>query len=524
MRINKLTLMNFRAFPGPASVSVEFKGNNLLVYGENGSGKSSIFHALREFFSLSPNKPISEYKNVFSDVPECQVEVAFDDGKPSAVWDNNHHPARLRVGSEPAHVLQAGVTSFFQRGFLDDERVVQAALRRACLDYRSLLDTNYKHGEQEVNLFDIAVRHLVHDFPVPVEGGVSRTIGELWKDVEEKIPSPEEKLTQKVKNRIATACTQFNTGFLQALERLPSHVNTLLDILIGADVKIESFSFSGIVYEAKASKAERKLSGMNLVPRIKFHDHPVTRPQHLLNEARLSALGLAIYLAGRLAFVPPRSENVLKLLVLDDVLIGLDHANRLPVLDVLREHFGDWQIVLLTYDRVWFDMVRFYLWDSQSWHCAEIYEGNHTLPGQSLPLIREVDVNTAEQALKQAKEFFKANHDAAAANYTRTAFEWALTHFCEKKRIAIPFKWNHRDLKSEDFLSAIETWVKKRNHPSLNTALKQIRLFRRAVLNPYSHSIPFNIARQEVKGAMDAVEALMEAMKEKQVIPAQEEA
>src|SRR5215813_5970014 len=33
-----------------------------------------------------------------------------------------------------------------------------------------------------------------------------------------------------------------------------------------------------------------------------------------------------------------------KLLVLDDVLIGLDMANRMPVLDILRQYFADWQI------------------------------------------------------------------------------------------------------------------------------------------------------------------------------------
>ncbi len=36
-----------------------------------------------------------------------------------------------------------------------DRNVVQGALRKAMLDYRSLLDTNYKHGNGQVNLFDV---------------------------------------------------------------------------------------------------------------------------------------------------------------------------------------------------------------------------------------------------------------------------------------------------------------------------------------------------------------------------------
>ena len=81
----------------------------------------------------------------------------------------------------------------------------------------------------------------------------------------------------------------------------------------------------------------------------KFHN--------FLNEARLSAIGLVVYLAGLLISVPTTSTYP-KLLVLDDVLVGLDMANRLPVLDILEHYFADWQIILLTYDRVWYEMVQ----------------------------------------------------------------------------------------------------------------------------------------------------------------------
>ena len=50
IRINKITLCDFRAFAGPEPVTIDLKAKNLLVYGENGAGKSSIFHALNAFF------------------------------------------------------------------------------------------------------------------------------------------------------------------------------------------------------------------------------------------------------------------------------------------------------------------------------------------------------------------------------------------------------------------------------------------------------------------------------------------
>jgi recombinational DNA repair ATPase RecF len=89
LRIQRLTLTDFRAFPGPAPQSFDLEGKNLLVYGENGAGKSSLFHALREFFSLKPARRLDDYRNVFSKAPPdgVSVTVAFTDGGPEANWN-----------------------------------------------------------------------------------------------------------------------------------------------------------------------------------------------------------------------------------------------------------------------------------------------------------------------------------------------------------------------------------------------------------------------------------------------------
>ena len=50
MKIKTLSLTDFRAFPGPAPATFELGGKNLLLYGENGSGKSSLGRALLRLF------------------------------------------------------------------------------------------------------------------------------------------------------------------------------------------------------------------------------------------------------------------------------------------------------------------------------------------------------------------------------------------------------------------------------------------------------------------------------------------
>lgn len=49
-RINKLTLKNFKFFIG--EIPINFERKNVLLYGENGSGKSSIYWALYIFFRV----------------------------------------------------------------------------------------------------------------------------------------------------------------------------------------------------------------------------------------------------------------------------------------------------------------------------------------------------------------------------------------------------------------------------------------------------------------------------------------
>ena len=62
----------------------------------------------------------------------------------------------------------------------------------------------------------------------------------------------------------------------------------------------------------------------------------------------------------------------MKILALDDVLIGLDMSNRLPVLDILEEYFTDYQIMLTTYDKAWYEIAKQRTADAQ-WKYAEFY-------------------------------------------------------------------------------------------------------------------------------------------------------
>jgi energy-coupling factor transporter ATP-binding protein EcfA2 len=486
MKIKTLTLNNFRAFPGPAPQSIHLEGKNLLVYGENGAGKSTIYHALRGFFSLDASE-IADQRNVFVPAVDPYVEVTFDQF--SARWAPSLHPSAESSG-----------------------RVRQAALRSAHLDYRSLLDTNFIHQGNEINLFDLAVRVLLTE-----DGLGGRTsIADDWKKVERKIPK--QHYPDQIRE-VDKEVLRFNEVFRERMEGTPNRsglnevVRTLLAELLEGEQLLEKLEFRRAYYD----KGRRMLDGA-LVPIINYRGYKPSRPQLFLNEARLSALGLAIFLGGRLTSVPSGS-NDLKLLVLDDVLLGIDQSNRLPLLRLLEKRFSDWQIILLTHDHVLFEMARYEITETGDWRCIEIYEGKQEIfdaNGEVVtfipcPYIQDAtDLELPRCLLTTASKFLDEGYLPAAANYARAAYEAALKTTCHRFGIPVPYNIEPRQIKSDQYLGAIKRWLEEiGQYKHFHEVVVRVEFFRHIVLNPYSHSLPWTLTKSEIVRAMRAIEGLM---------------
>ena len=520
LRIKTLRLTDFRAFPGPAPQAIEFGGKNLLVYGENGAGKSSIFHALRAVFSDAAQRKrgsLADYKNKFS-VPGvgcARVDVDFDGMSESASWTLGLSAvgAYQAVVGSPI-VAEAAIERhpFYAMREPDRTAFRRATARAACLDYRALLDTNYRHGTEEINLFSVAVNHLLRDYDYTPPGGQPTTIGSLWDKVDgaDKTKAVGADPTSH-RPSFVKDCENLNEAIASALITLQPLVNALLGDLGHSDLQVVNLAYGYVGPKAARLKRERGLMGGTLVPNVRYRGHDPARPQDFLNEARLSALALSIYFAGRLTCTPAVASDVLKLLVLDDVLIGLDHANRLPVLDLLQKHFATWQIVLLTHDRGWFDMARGWL-DKDAWHCVEIFEGDGSARAP-MPVVRVTANYPAKQYLAHAKHLLADHYVEASANYARQALEAALRGGCQHNKIPVAFQQNTKDVKAEELLRAVEDWAmpdaarKLRFEP----VLKRLRLLRNVVLNPYSHPLAPNIPTTEVQAAIAEVEKLIDA-------------
>ena len=504
-RIDEISIQNYRAFPGTANLPIKIGGKNLLVHGENGAGKSSIFHALDHFFSMAAAnaKVRSDFlvnqTNIYSldGADKTAVSIKFVGGDPID-WTEESHPVDLSIYPS----------------------VQDGAYRKATLDYRALLNVNFKFLGKQINLFPAFVDVLLRDMAVPY-AGKPRELSLMWRRLLREFGKYH---FERRRDSMDGMMRAINEAIDLMLPPLKEETNRLLKALRWDDLEIEDFYFSHLGCNWGLARPNRKIRNQKITFDLKQRGEEIDEPHDVLNEARQSGLAIALYLAGRLLMSKTMQIETPKLMVLDDVLIGLDQSNRLPVLELLNKEFADWQIILLTHDRVWFEMARAILPETgdQAWSILELFEGVDPT-GINRPIQRGHNMDQVADNLAIAEGFLAKNHDNAAAVHTRMAFEQALKKFCEKRGVPVAFKANPKELKTEDLLNAIDAWLvdpknlakRAAKKLALDPLLQNARASQRVILNPYSHSTPVTLAKGEVQSAINAVRALSDEFRKK---------
>jgi predicted ATP-binding protein involved in virulence len=148
-RITKLEILNFRAFFDSYEIELN-KGENLLIYGENGSGKSSLFKSVSNFLSSSQNTAFPYIRHHNKDTEEGNVTFTF----------NDYDLATNAITSAFGEVISFGTEAVST----DTEQFLKTAeLTKGFLDYRILLAV-YNHSEAQPNLFKLIVEILLKEF------------------------------------------------------------------------------------------------------------------------------------------------------------------------------------------------------------------------------------------------------------------------------------------------------------------------------------------------------------------------
>lgn len=402
-RITDIYIENFKAYKDRIHISLP-NGENMLLYGENGSGKSSLFSGIMYFFDKSNNLHLKPQVNIYSDNVTSQVRVVFKDFVSEV--EEEYYASESEVPGDSKFSPFIKVTD----------------LTKGFLDYRDLLSL-YLNKEDNANLFDVFLK-LIGNMANPASRD-TRTINQKVESFYNKLKSVKIRRGKRYKDAIQ---------YLQSIDNeikssLSLYFSTLNTFLVRYFPNLRVKLSYTITYLRLTNKGQISNAKIQSELRLKVEkDGSLLQDYtHILNEARLSAIGICIYLSA----LKDSPQNIdYKILFLDDIFIGLDMGNRIPILNILRNEFTDYQIAISTYDRGWYNMARRILSSGNigKWKFVEIFAGEETLADGRIitkPIITSGDGN-----LDRARKYL---HDAssidypASINYFRKCLEQLLT-------------------------------------------------------------------------------------------------
>lgn len=539
-RISAIEFTNYKAFYKNAEENklVISNGKNVLFYGENGSGKSSIYEGLKQFFNSSDNtidttparhikvsqsSPFIENEGTSSEavievLNEVSVKVTFTD-------DNGSEVKVFGIPNSDTH------TSNF---------IAQANLLNSFISYRELLQTYLMENPRDKEEFRIRFANLVIEGILAKQknSATQQSFLRSWNDL--FLP----RKMYKVEN-----LEKFSTGLQYELNR----INLLLPIILNYFEEGFSASLSiaqNYIDYHHSPKVNRTgyypICEIDLVVSVWGENIDNEEENHLtvLNEARLSALAISIFLSSLIN--TPQENFEYKLLFLDDVFIGLDMSNRLPLLKILTHFkkpiieqfidannqnkiseriqelngakqteqeffFKNYQIFISTYDRYWFEVAKREL-ESKSpndWTYFEMFAAKKEGLSFNTPLIYS-SLNYLQKA-----EFHYSKHDyPTCANYLRKALE-------EKLKILLPINEHYAEY--EDIESGVKEIKKLKtlsryldkfisfcdSHGINALELIDLKNLKDWYFNPFSHdNIETPIFKRELEIAMDLVKRI----------------
>ena len=295
IKIEKIKLHNFRFFVDDEEHnSFDINGKNMLVYGENGSGKSSLYKA----FELLANPNISEEEfaqsiNIFKQ-DDTYLQFEFNNDE------------ILRIDSD--HLSLENQYPFIEK----------LSISKPIMDYKSLLSITYSTKKED-----------------------KKNLYAFFEKILSQYPITEDVTLNDLKER------EDNNYFSTFEHILKEELFDDINIFLGQFG--QSFQLTEINFNFGFNKVNLE---------IEYFDEKITEYHLFLNEARLSALAMSIYFSIIKAQFRLLGEHSLKILVLDDLLISLDMSNRLTLIEILKNEFSDFQIFLFTHDKGFFEVLK----------------------------------------------------------------------------------------------------------------------------------------------------------------------
>ena len=500
MKIKTIKIHNYRAFypqhdenqiPKPYEIAVN--GKNVLIYGENGSGKTSLFRAVRDFINSS------------------RLQVPFE----SHAFTTPNADGSIQGGEISLEFDNETIFRYTNDAARNDAKLNSnlnlADKASGWLTYSEILKT-YLVDKKKPDLFDLLVEVILKNHLLPPLSSV--TIEEEWQKLLQNINTDRRTSgnNKLFKNNRVLNCDTFNEGFKILLNGTPKVINDNVSVsnVIGIETILNkwldkyfnnglkvNFNFQEVKeYKNDKKRTKRYELKKSLTLDIELHGKVIPKSdyQNFLNEARLSALAICIFLAAFKTY--PTNDLLTKIIYLDDVFIGLDMSNRLPLLEILEKEFitDGYQVFVSTYDKAWFELARNHL---SGWCALEMFVGENEHP---------VIIPT-EGNFHRAEVYFKAKDYPAAGNYLRKEVERLIL-----ERLPPPYRYNNNGLiitELDRLIDQLSKYYEECCFKLTSNLQITLKMFKDIVWNPSSHyDLRSPLYKAEIEKAIEVVKQL----------------
>ena len=531
-KINGIVINGFKAFP--SLHTIELEGKHLLMYGENGSGKSSIYYALHCIFN-SYRKPDKGKK--YFDKSNSQNLVnrffsqknALDKPHVAINWsDRDGGPFSSKVFEEGCEELKelAELETFF----------VNHQLLNGFFNF-----TN----SNSINVFPIFLREIL-PYKYIDEQGTYMSL--MYEQIEEEASKLGNKSSTKKINEMIDIFNRELEGFIGDINIAVSEIyknhfkadgEQDLSIVLtypeenpNPDVYFDGFrlKWDNRLIRNQKGELERSKNKSLIEPiigiEIKEDGIEIPKPHVYFNEAKLTAIALSIRFALLKGInsdddaTPPEGS----FLALDDMLISLDMSNRAKVVDFLLKISDKYKIYLFTHNRAFFEHFKERIYfankskgvaKEDGWLFKELYKDD-------TPTNNPKDFNS-ESDIARARKHYQEFDYPAAANYLRKAVEAMVNEVFPPKLSKQNDGAKHERLRnvleiSFDFFSKIQGF----DLADLSRLIANLNL----LMNPLSHkSTETNVYKIELKEIFAIIERLSYQVQElsiEEVLPRKE--
>lgn len=523
-KINTIRLSNFKFFGKEEPINID--GKNLLLYGENGSGKSSLFWGIYTLLEASFKQSVEtdKYFQPFGTNEESLVNIyATKQTCPISLKEHCDSCIKIKADDDTEYVL-----SLLDSTICGNTNAQESCKATDFINYQSIFKFQDFKNSEKPNLYEVFNYSVLPyiTFPsFPIKGKTLTNAGAMWEEYKKgpgTTTNYKGDTIQVYKNSLEYTNFQkfekhFNEHFKKLMEFVNSHASDYVKKL-GYNIEFE-LKYTSPSHIKKDKNYEWTPFGIDLII-TNYNNQAVQikKPQSFLNEAKMSAIAVAI----RLAIIDQRIgeavPDALKVLVLDDLMISLDMGNRDKLMDLLLEDFTNrYQILFFTHDKMLFDFVDYKIKQHKQdggWLRKEMYVGEDDITKQEYPVLLD-----SETDISRAIRYYKNFDYPASANYLRKAVEALVNDVFPPKLLTQDSGLPHDKLRN--ILDCSIAFYKR--IPGFDIADLQ-RLIRNlnTLLNPLSHKITeTTVYKNELKEVfiiIDRIRGQIEPMHFKEIL------